>query len=105
MPARRAFYLAHSHAKDVPAGQGPAIPSDRSPSRRQRARLSVVYWSPGPCPGLDPLAQQLSPCWTPQQLTVNRRDVNRLCSAMSRAAGRPWFLVFRSGTIEPLPAV
>jgi len=50
----KSLYLANNRAKDIPAGQGPAAPSDRSPSRRQRARLSVVYWSPGPSRALTP---------------------------------------------------
>ena len=50
----KSLYLVNNRAKDIPAGQGPAVPSDRSPSRRQRARLSVVYWSPGPSRALTP---------------------------------------------------
>ena len=116
MPVSKSLYRVHNRAKGTPAGQGPAIPSDRSPSRRQRARPSVVYWSPGPSRALTPFVQRLprtgSPCWTPQQLTPDRRDVNRAWSAASRAAhpapsrpsrqpGRPWSQLSQSGTIKP----
>ena len=92
-------------------GRGPGIPSNRSSSRRQRARSPLSAECPGPLPGptprpagapetgpfpaapgtrrasSPPSAQlggpadrpgRLAWCWTAQQLTADRRDVN-LC--------------------------
>src|SRR5262245_16030561 len=89
MPAGESLCLTHNRARGT-GGTGPGRPFGPESVPSATSAVLRCLLVAGPFPGLDPLSSGCpvpdSPCWTPQQLTPDRRDVNRVWSAASGAA-------------------